>query len=88
MTHLLFAGHNYYPNGGIADLFARGTIEDLKKYFQENAEAISGSGGYIDNWGQIVSADTLECVLLGELDHDGRDLGKPGVAVWYDTPPD
>lgn len=86
MTHLLFAGHKYYPDGGIADLVARGTIDELKKYFQENAKAIAGPGGYIHNWGQIVNAETLECVLWGELSDDKTEICEPAEAIWRDQP--
>lgn len=68
MTHLLFAGHHYYPKGGIDDLVARGSIEELKQYFQTRAQDIADRrGGYIDNWGQIVDATTMLCVLRGEM---------------------
>ena len=87
MTHLLFAGHSCYPRGGIDDLVARGTVDELKVYFQDNAKRIARDGGYIRNWGQIFRVDTLECVLWGELDNEINDLSEPGLATWHDTPP-
>ena len=87
MTHLLFAGHSCYQRGGIDDLVARGTVDELKVYFQDNAKRIARDGGYIRNWGQIVRVDTLECVLWGELDNEINDLSEPGLATWHDTPP-
>lgn len=86
MKHLLFAGHNFYPKGGISDLVAIGELEDLQAHFLVNAKEIA-NGASIDNWGQIVKAETLECVLWGELGHVGSDPMSPGIAIWCDTPP-
>lgn len=80
MEYLLFAGHHYYPHGGIDDLQARGDIEYLKAYFLEHAAEIANES-YIDNWGQIVDAITLRCVLVGEVEHVG-DYMTAGVAHW------
>lgn len=57
----LFAGHNYYPNGG---------WEDFQSYFDDleaaKAEArrrmkLGAEPGSID-WAQIVDLDTVKCV--------------------------
>lgn len=85
MTHLLFAGHKFYPNGGISDLVAQGTPEELQAYFVDNAEAIA-CGNYIDNWGQIGNASTLQCEMKGLLDGDPQILDglepKQAQASW------
>lgn len=86
MTHVLFAGHNYYPKGGIDDIVARGTVDELKVYFQAHAKDIANYS-YVDNWGQIVDAATLECVLWGECEST-PDLEGAQEAVWFTTPPD
>ena len=83
MTHLLFAGHAYYPAGGIDDLVARGTVDELKRYFEEHAQEIADrTNRYVDNWGQIVDASTMECVLRGEIGRGSRSGEDLGVAVW------
>lgn len=88
MTHLLFAGHNYYPKGGIDDLVSSGTVDELKDYFQKNSKKIASASGYINNWGQIVNPETMLCVLWGSLYFIGHDAMQiPGVAVWRDKAP-
>lgn len=87
MTHVLFAGHRYYPQGGISDLVVRGTADELKSCFQYNAKKIA-RGDYINLWAQIVRADTLECVLWGELSHAEGNLSEPGEPEWYESPPE
>ena len=62
MTHILFAGHHYYPAGGMHDLHMRGTVDELKAYFVACKGDVA-NGSYIDNWGQIVRADTLDIEL-------------------------
>lgn len=87
MTHVLFAGHCYYPQGGISDLVARGSVDELKSYFQNNAKKIA-RGNYIDLWAQIVRSDTLECVLWGELSHVAGNLSETVEPEWHETPPE
>ncbi len=41
------------------DLHMRGTVDDLKAYFVASKGDVANSS-YIDNWGQIVRADTLD----------------------------
>lgn len=85
MKYLLFAGHQHYPLGGIADLQATGeTVEELKLYFVEKATEIA-DGSYIDNWCQIVEKETLTCVLTGHLDHKEGDYDEPGEPSWWDS---
>lgn len=60
-THALFAGHHYYPSGGMQDLHMRGSIDELKAYFVACKDDVA-DGSYIDNWGQIVRLDTLDVV--------------------------
>ncbi len=86
MTHVLFAGHRFYPNGGIDDLVARGTVDELKAYFQAHAKDIAGYS-YVDNWGQIVDAATLECVAWGRCEST-HDLLEARDAEWVTTPPE
>lgn len=81
VTYLLFAGHSYYPKGGIKDLRARGTVEELKAIFLRDAKKIA-DGQYIDNWGQIVNASTLEVVLEGRVERTANSYSTPGVTVW------
>ncbi|MCH7696295.1 MAG: hypothetical protein IIB73_08390 [Proteobacteria bacterium] len=62
--YLLFAGHHYYPRGGIDDLRADAdSIKALEDWFFDNAIIIAkDGGGYIDNWGQIVEYKSMEIV--------------------------
>lgn len=77
--YLLFAGHHYYPNGGMSDLQARGdTPAHLMRHFKSNAKGIAGAS-YIDNWGQIVDTMTMKVVFAvdgwdGEGEPDWRPL--------------
>ena len=54
--YYLFAGHRYYPEGGMDDF--RGefeSIEDAKRWYEDNEQLISGDS-YIDNWGHVVDS--------------------------------
>lgn len=62
--YFLFAGHCYYPFGGIDDLKFRGHLNACKRWFARNANIISDSGS-IDNWAQIVDSQTLKIVFCG-----------------------
>ena len=64
MKYLLFAGHNYYPEGGVKDYRMQGTVEECKKWFEEHKRDIS-AGSYVDNWAQIVDEETFDIVLYG-----------------------
>ena len=60
--YLLFAGHNYYPKGGIDDFHGSfKSIMEAKEWFYTNLRVINDN--YIDHWGQIVERETLKCVL-------------------------
>lgn len=84
MTYILFAGNRYYPQGGIFDICGRGTVDELKLYFQEHAKEIAVNN--IDNWGQIVEAETLKCVCFGTLGPINRkQLMVPGIAKWVNA---
>lgn len=68
MRYLLFAGHDYYPDGGIDDLRHQAdTIDELKQYFKDNHRDISGHS-YTSNWGHIVDAETFKVALRGSAD--------------------
>lgn len=73
-SHLLFAGHHYYPRGGVQDLVARGTVEELKRYFQDNAKDIA-EDNYIDNWGHIVNGQSMLIEWYGEL-RTGKEIAE------------
>jgi hypothetical protein len=69
---ILFAGHHYYPNGGVNDFHGSfDTITDAKNWAAENIEKISGSS-YIDNWCHIVVRDTFEIISMFEQDSRGN----------------
>lgn len=72
-THALFAGHHYYPGGGMNDLCAQGSVDELKLYFKRHKQKIAGDS-YIDNWGQIVCIGTFE--VFEECDRWGGN-GDP-----------
>jgi len=60
--YLLFAGHRYYPEGGIADYWGSwNSTSEANNWFHNNSKVIS-RGNYIDNWGQIVDRDTFEII--------------------------
>lgn len=71
---LLFAGHHYYPEGGIDDLKASGTIEECKAFFDTHRREIAD--GYVLNWGQIVRASDLAVMLRGEVKYDGAPVWR------------
>lgn len=79
--YLLFAGHRYYPRGGMKDLCFRGTQDECKKYFLLHAGDIAHES-YIDNWGQIVDMSTLEIIAYGALDHALGTITEAGVPRW------
>lgn len=54
----LFAGSSYYPLGGADDFKAFGTVEELKKIYDKNANQWA-KGSYSSPWGQIVSLTTM-----------------------------
>ena len=56
--YLLFAGEDYYPNGGVKDLMTDAdTIEELETWFNDNHNQLRS-----DFWGQIVLHETMEKV--------------------------
>lgn len=73
--HHLFAGHNYYPAGGMDDLFHTGTLESCMDSFSSKREEIAHrhGGGYTDNWCQIVRASDMKVVMRGEV-RDNRPV--------------
>lgn len=79
--YLLFAGHCYYPKGGMDDLVATGTIEELKEYFLVNARDIA-AGSYVHNWAEIVETKTLRVVLKGMVSALPNDIHSVGVPEW------
>lgn len=62
---LLFAGDNYYPRGGYADLIAKAATEDeLRDIIKENENTpMHGSNRF--DWWQIVNAHTHAIVDEG-----------------------
>ena len=62
---LLFAGDNYYPRGGYADLIAKAATEDeLRDIIKENEnKPMYGSNRF--DWWQIVNAHTHTIVDEG-----------------------
>lgn len=80
--YLLFAGHNYYPDGGVRDLVASAdTVEELQQYFIDHAEEIAQS--YINNWGQIVEHSSMEVVLSGQVRSVNGHFSVPGEVRWF-----
>jgi hypothetical protein len=65
--YLLFAGKNYYPNGGVQDFVMDSEeIGDLCSHFRRHiAPAANG-----EVWGQIVLSETMEIILSCEFDPD------------------
>lgn len=85
----LFAGHNYYPEGGVGDF--RGffqTVDHAQRAFIASAVDIAGDS-YIDNWGQIVDPSTMEVLYMGYVGYTG-DYLTPGEPKWWrlDQPDD
>lgn len=71
----LFAGHHYYPQGGVYDWRGFGdTIDELMSRFSKNgaAWATDAGGSYVDAWGHIVDMDTMQIVLLCSIPFGGR----------------
>ena len=65
---ILFAGHNYYAKGGIADY--RGefpSIANAKKWFSENRKIVA-DGQYVDIWADIANKETMTTVAYGLID--------------------
>lgn len=59
--YILFAGHNYYPEGGFDDFHGSfETIEAAKEWLGLNPNKISNQ--YIDHWCHIVDRNTWEIV--------------------------
>lgn len=66
MRYILFAGHNYYPCGGMRDMvFEADTMDECQRYFADHARDIARCND-ISNWGQIVERSTLKVVLYGK----------------------
>lgn len=62
-NYILFAGHNYYPEGGSLDFRAFGkTIDELKELFKKNRLEYGKcpGGGSPDPWGVIAEAKTMK----------------------------
>ena len=87
MKYLLFAGHNYYPDGGARDLFCQAnSVEELKDVFLNEWDTIRG-GSYIDNWGHIVEKESMKIILYGRLESAQGTHSTPGVPVWTEKDP-
>ena len=82
--YLLFAGHNYYPRGGVGDLVTSAdTVEELQQYFVDHAYDIANDGS-IDNWCDIVEHSTMKSVLKGKVESAGR-YDVPGEPKWFEV---
>lgn len=53
--YLIFAGHNFYPNGGVSDFKTdASSVEEARDYLANSDERF--------NWYQIVDKDTMKIV--------------------------
>ncbi len=57
--YILFAGHNYYPGGGMNDY--RGTFSTVKEAVDKGTERDDWSRRY--DWYQVIDKNTLEIVV-------------------------
>jgi hypothetical protein len=59
--YAVFAGRDYYPNGGWEDLFCVcGSLEEARTHAQIGMESIFG-----DSWWQIVDLEAVKIVESG-----------------------
>ena len=75
-TYILFAGHHYYPRGGIED--AQGSFFSVDEAIMAFRIYIKDSKDYVCHWGQIVERASL--TTIHELDAD-RSLNGPVITV-------
>lgn len=70
--YLLFAGSDYYPEGGMKDYrFSHDTIEECEYFFFNDKELLAN---FSDNWGQIVEYSSMKVVkLLGSIEYHEKD---------------
>jgi hypothetical protein len=61
---ILFAGHNYYPQGGANDLIGYfATLEEAVAHVKANAKQITEKVSYYDNcWYNVLNVDTGDAV--------------------------
>lgn len=65
--YLLFAGDNYYPDGGLLDYKGDfDTVEDAIEWARKNYKKIGNEGlvqkKYIDQWGHVVRSVDMSIV--------------------------
>ena len=70
----LFAGHKFYPLGGMGDLVFIGTLAECRDYFETHDDVIAGrgNGGYVDNWGEIYDSAARAVVARGSTESTTR----------------
>ena len=69
--YILFAGHHYYPRGGMFDFHTIDTLEACMEYFAKEKQRIAGHS-YCDNWGHIVDPKSLKIVRFGSCNEQGE----------------
>lgn len=97
--YLLFAGVPYYPHGGARDFKTKGTLEECKAWFEDPANRMPKSEWQSpkEMWCDIVDAETMQIVVIGEGTIKGSVLNDEPVSLgpvkwrtpdWRDDPED
>lgn len=86
MKYLMFAGHSYYPKGGIDDLVGLAdNIDDLKRMLERDTYKIA-DGDNIELWAHIVETATMKIVEKGTVKSVQGDFGIAELPIWENKP--
>jgi hypothetical protein len=74
--YCLFAGADYYPEGGAKDFRAFGTVDELRELYALNNHQWHDSGN--SPWGHIAECETMR--IVWEAEYSSRTKGFKWVA--------